>query len=304
MTGDGVNDSLALNMADAGIAMGIQGTDVAKEAADMVISDDSFNSIVTGIRQGRGIFSKIRAVVFFYICINLFEGFVQFILAVILNLPYFLDEEFYLQWIFLSITLHSLPGLILTFDTISDEVMKHKPRDEEEILSKNIIYLLLIFGVLLTVSMLITYFLTITGVYPVFPENHNFGPFNDYYLYSDTVSMDVLRTGKTLTMLMVTLFFCETFLVFQIRRPNKSLIKSLIEDRNKLMFYITGLLFALFLLLMYVPNVQTFLAEIGLDFRFMYLTGFDWFVCFMISLICIVTFEIVKFLARKNRITF
>ncbi|MEJ2248707.1 MAG: cation-transporting P-type ATPase [Candidatus Lokiarchaeota archaeon] len=304
MTGDGVNDTLALNMADAGLAMGIQGTDVAKEAADMVISDDSFNSIVTGIHQGRGIFSKIRAVVFFYICINLFEGIVQFILAVILDLPYFLDQEFYLQWIFLAITLHSLPGLILTFDTISNDVMKYKPRDSEEILSKRIVYLLLIFGGLLTISMLVTYFITITGAYPVFPENHNFGPLNNYYLYSGAVSPVTLRIAKTLTMLMVTLFFCESFLVFQIRRPNKSLLKSLIEDRNKFMFYLTGLLFALFIMLMYIPNVQVYLANAGFNFSFMFLTGLDWFICFLISLICIGSFEGIKFLARKKGITF
>jgi magnesium-transporting ATPase (P-type) len=152
--------------------------------------------------------------------------------------------------------------------------------------------------------MLLTYFLTITGIYPVFPENHNFGPLNDYYLYSDVSSMSTLQTAKTLTMLMVTLFFCESFLVFQIRRPNKSLLKSLLEDRNKLMFYITGLLFTIFLLLMYVPNVQTFLADVGINFMFMYLTGLDWFVCFLISLICIGLFEVVKFMARKKEIIF
>ena len=308
MTGDGVNDALALNMADAGIAMGIQGTDVAKEASDMVISDDSFNSIVKGIHQGRGIFAKIRALVFFYICINLFEGVVQFLLAVILDLPYFLDEEYYWQWIFLSITLHALPGLILTFDIISDDVMNERPRDSEEILSKNTIILMFCFGGLLALCMVISYFIVLTGVYPVFPENYNFGAFNDGYLYSpetkDLTPNTNLQVAKALTMLMVTLFFCESFLIFQIRRPNKSLIKSFIEDSSKFMYIIIGLLFGAFLALMYVPGVQVFLALAGINFMFMYLTALDWLVCFMISLICIVSFEIVKYIARKRGISF
>jgi Ca2+-transporting ATPase len=310
MTGDGVNDALALNMADAGVAMGIQGTDVAKEASDMVISDDSFNSIVDGIHQGRGIFSKIRSIVFFYICINVFEGIVQFILAVIFNLPYFLLDEFYMQWIFLSITLHTFPGLILTFDMISDDVMDEKPRDEEEILSRDILYLLFVFGALLAIAMVITYFTVITGAYPVFPENYEFGMFNEYYLYSSatielTPGVD-LNVAKTLTMLMVTLFFCESFLIFQIRRPNKSLIKSIKEDSNKRMYIIIGLLFGVFLLLMYVPNVQVALAMINenLNFMFMYLTALDWLICFLISMICIVSFEVVKYLARTKGYSF
>ena len=308
MTGDGVNDALALNMADAGIAMGIQGTDVAKEASDMVISDDSFNSIVKGIHQGRGIFAKIRAVVFFYICINLFEGIVQFLLAVIFNLPYFLDAEFYWQWIFLSLTLHSLPGLVLTFDIISKDVMKERPRDSEEILSKNIILLMFCFGALLALSMIITYFIVFTGFYPVFPENHNFGAYNDGFLYSsatkDLTSGVDLRIAKALTMLMVTLFFCESFLIFQIRRPNKNLIKAFKEDSSKTMYIVIGLLFALFLALMYVPGTQVFLALGGINFMFMYLTALDWLVCFLISLICIVSFEIVKYIGRKKGLVF
>ncbi|MFX0059481.1 MAG: cation-translocating P-type ATPase, partial [Candidatus Hodarchaeota archaeon] len=309
MTGDGVNDALALNMADAGIALGIQGTDVAKEASDMVISDDSFNSIVTGIEEGRGIFSRIRAVVFFYICINVFEGIVQFILAFIVGLPYFLDETFYLQWIFLSITLHIFPGLLLTFDTTSKDVMKQKPRDEEEILSKNTMSLLFAFGFLLMISMIVSYFIVITGCYPLFPENWNFGGLNNAYLYSPTTyslysdGID-LTVAKTLTMLMVTLFFCETFLVFQIRRPNKSLIKSIKEDSNKFMYILIGLLFGSFLALMYIPGVQVTLASWGLNFMFMFLTAFDWIVCFLISTICIVSFEIVKYISRTRGIYF
>jgi Ca2+-transporting ATPase len=309
MTGDGVNDALALNMADAGISMGIQGTDVAKEASDMVISDDSFNSIVTGIESGRGIFSRIRAVVFFYICINVFEGIVQFILAVIIGLPYFLDTEFYLQWIFLSITVHMFPGLILTFDTTSKDVMKHKPRDEEEILSKNTLILLFIFGIFLAISMLVVYFTTITGLYPLFSENMNFGSFNDLYLYSPT-TFPLYSSGvepmvaKTLTMLMTTIFFCESFLVFQIRRPNKSLIKSIKEDSTKFMYLLIGLLFGVYLALMYIPGFEVALASAGINFMFMYLTAFDWLICFLISLICIVSFEVVKYIARKREIFF
>jgi len=308
MTGDGVNDALALNMADAGIAMGIQGTDVAKEASDMVISDDSFTSIVTGIEEGRGIFSRIRAVVFFYIVINVFEGIVQFILSIILDLPYFLTPVFNYQWIFLSITLHIFPGLILTFDTTSKDVMKQKPHDEEEILSKNTMILLFIFGALLAISMIVVYFITFTEFYPVFPENINFGDLNGAYLFSPLTFPDgsgvSLVEAKTLTMLMVTLFFCESFLVFQIRRPNKSLIKSIKEDSTKFMYLLIGLLFGLFIALVYIPGVQVTLANWGINFRFMFLTGLDWLVCFLISLISIVSFEIVKYFARRADIFF
>jgi len=307
MTGDGVNDALALNMADAGIAMGIQGTDVAKEASDMVISDDSFTSIVTGIEQGRGIFARIRAVVFFYICINVFEGIVQFILSVILNFPYFLDEAFYYQWVFLSITVHIFPGLILTFDRNSKDLMKQKPHDEEEILSKNTVILMFIFGALLATSMIVVYFTTITGFYPVFPENVNFGGLNEAYLTfpDNSVFPAVLpNQAKTLTMLMVTIFICESFLVLQIRRPNKSLIKSIKEDSTRFMYGLIGFLFALFLALMYIPGVQVTLADWGLNFRFMFLNWLDWLVCFLISLICIVSFEFVKYMARRSEIYF
>ena len=309
MTGDGVNDALALNMADAGVAMGIQGTDVAKEASDMVISDDSFNSIVKGIEQGRGIFARIRSLVFFYICINVFEGIVQFILAIILGFPYFLDTDFYMQWIFLSITLHMFPGLVLTFDTTSKDVMKHKPRDEEEILSKNTLILLAIFGILLAVSMMVVYYITITGLYPVVHENWNFGALNGAFLYSpETIplysSTVDLKTAKTLTMLMTTLYFCETFLIFQIRRPNKSLLKSIKEDSTKFMYILIGLLFFVFLALMYIPGLQVTLASWGINFMFMYLTAFDWLICFLISLICIVSFEVVKYIARESNIFF
>lgn len=310
MTGDGVNDALALNLADAGLSMGITGTDVAKEASDMVISDDSFNSIVKGIHQGRGIFAKVRAIVFFYICINVFEGLVAFILAVILGYPWWQDplSPYYMQWIFLSITLHIFPGLILTFDTISEDVMKEKPKDEEEILSKNTILLMCIYGGLLAMSMIIVYFITLSGAYPVFPSNTELGFWNIGYLYtSETMYLTPnikLNEAKALTMLMVTLFFCESFLVLQIRRPNKSLIASIKEDSNKFMYILLGFLFIVLICVMYIPGFQITLGVIGFNFMLMYLTALDWLICFLVSMICIASFEALKFFLRMKQIIF
>ena len=249
-----------------------------------------------------------EVIVFFFICINVFEGLVQFILAVILGLPYWVDpgSDFYWQWIFLTITLHILPGFVLTFDTISDDVMKEKPRDSEEILNKNILKLLIIFGILLAICMIISYSICYFGIYPVWERNYEFGALNDLYLSSSNYFADEEKriAAKALTMLMLTLFFCENFLVWQIRRPNKSLLKSLKEDRTKFMIFTPLFLFSIFAMLIYIPNVQITIASWKINPNFMYLTWLDWLVCFFISSICIVTFEIVKYIARKKQITF
>lgn len=305
MTGDGVNDALALSMSDAGIAMGISGTEVSKQAADLVITDDSFNSIVTGIREGRALFQRIRVIIFFYICVNLAEAAVYIGSTFVSGFIPGFELMDTLQRAYIFGIAHTFPPLALIFDKIPRDIMKRDPIDSAGIFNKKLAATMLATSISLAAILYLLYFGAFFGFIPVNTTNMNgFVPLlqtnPEWTRTIRPLAPMTWEQAKARTIMHTILYLAIPLIILSIRRVDKSLIRAIREDSWAPTYIFVFAIIPFHMLLMYVPTIQGILRPFSLYVDVIALDLGDWVLSFIGALVPLLVLESGKWIVRAR----